>query len=121
MCMCTHTHTHTMSYTQTCLHRWKVKIYREVDRDIRTLNEFFFFFFEKLGKGPKHFLFYKKILRDFPGGPGVETPPFSVCVGGCWFYPWSGNWDPTCCEAIKPAHRSWREACAPQPRLHAAK
>ena len=43
----THIHTHTMSYTQdmfTCLHRWKVKICREVDRDICALNDCFFFF-----------------------------------------------------------------------------
>ena len=57
----THIHTHTMSYTQdmfTCLHRWKVKICREVDRDRCALNEcFFFFFFEKLGKGPNAFSF----------------------------------------------------------------
>ena len=77
-----------MSYTQTCLHRWKVKIYREVDRDIRTLNKFFFFF-EKLGKGPKHFLFYKKILRDFPAGPVDEPLPSKV--GGVGSLPGWGN------------------------------
>ena len=40
--------------------------------------------------------------RDFPGGP-VVVP---LQCRGCGFDPWSGNYDPTCCQAIKPAGRT---------------
>ena len=43
------------------------------------------------------YLKYTKNSWEFPGGPVVKTLCFH-----CWgrgFNTWSGNWDPTCCEA----------------------
>ena len=34
-------------------------------------------------------------VRGFLEGPTVKTPCFQC--RGCWFDPWSGNQDPTCC------------------------
>ena len=40
-------------------------------------------------------IFFKNhCVRDFSGSPVVKTPCFQCKVFE--FYPWSGNWDPTC-------------------------
>ena len=50
-----------------------------------------------------HFLFFKKILKDFPGGPGVETLPFSMGGGGgCWFNPGQGIGIPHTVRQLSP-------------------
>ena len=52
--------------------------------------------------------YYSAIKRneaDFLGGPVVK--PLCFHCRGPWFNPWSGNWDPTCCNAAKNKKEWW--------------